>query len=65
LQEILVVEGMLALSANEHANTPMNLVMQEALHSCTHASHSLKACYASTHLKMAISWPLQVSNMAS
>jgi len=41
------------------------LVMQEALHKCTHASHSLKACYPLTHLKMALSWPVQVSNMES
>ena len=37
--------------------------MQEALHNCTHASHSLKACYALTHLEMALSWPVQVSSM--
>ncbi len=39
--------------------------MQEALHKCTHASHSLKACYALTHPMMALFWPVQVSNMES
>ncbi len=39
--------------------------MQEALHKCTHASHSLKACYALTHRKTALVWPVQVCNMVS
>ncbi|DBA84364.1 TPA: hypothetical protein ACH3X2_006216, partial [Trebouxia sp. C0005] len=42
-----------------------SITAMEALHNCTHVSHSLKPCYALTRLKMALSWPVQVGQQRS